>query len=60
MGLVVRRFERALVVIEPPGEARVPRVPEVDYRILLAGERVLAEELPGTVGEAAERDLVHR
>src|SRR2546430_8051442 len=59
MRLVLRRLERALMVVEPPGEARVPRVAEIEHRVLLAGEGLVAEQLPGAVGEAPQGDPVH-
>src|SRR5437870_4212159 len=58
MRLVLRRLERALMVVEPPGQARVPRVAKIEHRVLLAGEGLVAEQLPGAVGEAPQGDPV--
>src|SRR5260221_9881398 len=59
-GFVGGRLERALVVVEPPGEARIGREAEVDHRVLVSHEDVGAEELAGAVGHAFESEVVDR
>src|SRR5262249_16173802 len=60
MRFVVLRLERALVMIEPPGEARVRRVTEIENRVLFAREGLFPEQLPGPVGESPQPDPIHR
>ena len=60
MGLVLLRLEGALVMVEPPGQARIGRVAEVDHGVLFAREGFLAEQLSGAVGQPAQADLLER
>src|SRR5580700_509014 len=50
MALIFRRQERALVMVEPPGQFRVARILEVDDRVLVAIEKLVFEDLRGAVG----------
>src|SRR2546426_12519236 len=44
--LLLRRPERALVVVEPPGESLIGGVAEIDHRVLFPREDLVTEELP--------------
>src|SRR5208283_5022156 len=49
---VLGREKRALVMVEPPGDARRRRILEIDNGILVAGEVVFIEERPGAMHQA--------
>src|SRR5258708_4039374 len=51
---VFRSKKGALVMIEPPGNARRGRVFEIDDRVLIAGEVIFTKQCPGAMQQARE------
>ena len=54
---VFRTQERALVVIEPPGQPRVGRILEIDDRVDVAVEEAVFKQLGSFVGQSGEFKL---
>ena len=54
---VFRTQECALVMIEPPGQARIRRVFEIDDGVLVSVKHAFAEQVVGLMGQAREREF---